>query len=87
MRQVVVLTVVSFLIFASATNARKGELPGEKQLIAWGMLFVALLILSDFEQTETFAAAMAWLITLTIFLGYGTDFFAAAMKAIGEGVE
>lgn len=84
-RQVVILTTVSFLTFSVARYSKDNALPQTPQLIAWGVLFVMLVTVSDFPQTASIAAAMAWLITLTIFLSYGVDFFAKISAAVTKG--
>lgn len=85
-RQVVVLSVVSFGLLAYATNARTGEWPTQQKMVAWAFLFVGLVLLSDFQQTATIAAALMWLITLTIFLGYGTTFFTKIAGFVEDSV-
>lgn len=82
-RQVVVLTTVSFLMFTFGKNVAENELPTGKQLIAWGVLFVMLVTISDFDQTASIAAALAWLIALTVFLTYGVDFFGKLTRTVG----
>lgn len=86
-RQVVVITTLSFLMFAISAHSKDATKPDGKQLLAWVFLFIALVALSDFPQTATIAAAFAYLIALTAFLTYGTGFFAKITTTLGETVE
>lgn len=82
-RQVVVLTTIAFLMFVFGKNVTDDELPTGKQFVAWGLLFVTLVALSDFDTTAQLAAALAILIALTVFLTYGVDFFARLSQSVG----
>lgn len=82
-RQVVVLTTIAFLMFVFGKNVADDELPTGQQFVAWGLLFVALVALSDFDTTAQLAAALAILIALTVFLSYGVDFFTRLSQSVG----
>jgi len=73
-RQVVLLVPFSFLVYVIGTSDKSGsvQVPDAKQLAAWAVLLLILLLFADLGETGTIAAALAWLIALTVFLTYGT---------------
>lgn len=81
-RQVVLLTTFSFIVFTVGENAKTGKLPDGKQLIAWGLLFIILVAIADFPSTASLAAALAWLVMLSVFLINGYDFFTKLTETV-----
>ena len=74
-RQVAVITMLSFVMFTigNGYKHKQFQLPESQQLAAWGILFIVLLAFTDIPSTGEIAAAIAWLLFLTVALVYGVD--------------
>ena len=75
--QIVTLVPFSFLVYVIGTSEARGEIeiPDAGRLAAWTILFLTLILLADFPETGSLAAALAWLIALAVFLTYGMAVF------------
>jgi len=85
--QVLIATMIAFMMAAAGDlNNHKldngtigigsfGRSLIERNLPAWGIVFVVLIIMSDIESTNQLAAAFAWLIALAVILNKGPDAF------------
>jgi hypothetical protein len=76
-RQVTIIVPLAFLVYTIGRSEAKGSvtLPEARQLIAWMLLFLILVAIGDLEATGEIAAALSWLILLTVFLTYGVSLF------------
>jgi len=85
-RQVTILVPLAFIVYTVGASDAKGSvvLPDARQIIAWMLLFLILVAIGDLEPTGEIAAALAWLILLTVFLAYGVSLFARVTSWVGE---
>lgn len=91
--QVVLTTFIAFVVSGLA-NAPIGKSKTKQEaflkgllannLINWGVLFVILVMASDFEASATLAIAFAWLILIATLLSKGEKAFQNLQKFQGQ---
>lgn len=97
-RQVVLGMTIAGLIFVSAyglqyANESGGgrrlanplpKLGGVEMFMAWGILFVFLIVMAEIPNTGQLAAAFVWLIVLAVLFTYGVAAFQNLLVIMGQ---
>lgn len=54
-----------------------------RSLLGWGVIFIVLVAMADFESTANLAASFAWLIFISVLLLYGPTAFGNLSSLLG----
>lgn len=60
------------------------QLGGAEMFVAWGVLFLFLIIMAEIPATGDLASAFTWLIVLTVLFAYGPAAFSNLLVMMGQ---
>ncbi len=60
-----------------------GALQVGRSLLGWGVIFLVLIGMADFDSTAPLATSFAWLIFLSVLLRYGQQAFGNISSLVG----